>query len=326
MTGQELTSSLVSALRNYASTDADDRSRRLIRTVANYVRREVDDVRQVLTLCATAGAGTPFEALSRQVTTARRRNTTMARQAIAHAGTEHIYFLLANADDAALAFRALAKEAPTCKITPLVAARTALESSAVFCYLLDPAIPVEERLLRFAAMRVRDLGNELTTARDLWAGGPSINKPPTVDPRSIQKRQLAIGKAIAAAQFSEVKDRNETVYALRSPQGYRARLNVNVFDLVVAYIPTAVPMWRIGSGGAHSQPWLLASELSPPDGPGPVAASWTAAALTFLLCGQAIVGTATTFSGVDGKRHCEKNMQRLGALALASGEANAARS
>jgi hypothetical protein len=173
----------------------------------------------------------------------------------------------------------------------LTLCRAILESTVVGCHLLDPSVTTNVRLARMAALWLDD-----TSLAERSAGTFGVEHAEEVrEYGQFKLSELSVGG------FSVDRDAKNRPVRVQFGDA-SAPLSLNMTDAATKLLPAGMPSsYRLGSGAAHSRPWLLErSATKTPSGEYVgEAATAEAASLTAMFCMEAYVSAWGPYFGLQ---------------------------
>lgn len=204
---------------------------------------------------------------------------------------EGAHLALLNAEDHVLALEGDVVRDPAPIWSPLTLCRAVLEATVVTCHLLDPSITITARLARIAALWLDDSSLAERSARTFGS----------VPAEGVQKYGQFKLSELATGGFSVERDAKNRPVRIRFGDA-TAPLGLNITDEATKLLPAGMPSpYRLGSGAAHSRPWLLemsVTKTSDGDRVGETATAETAA-FTAMFCMRAYVAAWGAYFGLQ---------------------------
>ena len=177
-----------------------------------------------------------------------------AKTALLSAGVDHLEVLQSNCTQAFVSLPRLirGRELPW---PSLAMARIVLESSARFCYVLDPDIKPEQRLMRMAAFMVWSTGEQTTMAKTSMHPDPEALAAMRA---RVDEHAQKIHDLVSDAGFGLDGDR-----VVDLTGNFKATsAKIGAVDLVRSEFPAyGEESYRRLSGFVHGAPWALGSAL-----------------------------------------------------------------
>jgi len=132
--------------------------------------------------------------------------------------------------------------------------RGVLDAATRVCYLLDPVITLEVRLLRGAALLLDSSEEEMTAVKDL----PPHDAPMPSAQKVVASIHANVQGWIALAGMDlRSGPRNRPTGIAWDSSSKAVPLKVNVSSESGKYFPDVPAAYRMASGAAHSLPWML---------------------------------------------------------------------
>jgi hypothetical protein len=200
---------------------------------------------------------------------------------------------------------------PEAQFCTMTLGRGVLDAATRVCYLLDPMITLEMRLLRGAALLLDSSEEEVTAVRDLppsEAPMPHAQKIVTSIHDNVQGWITLAGMDIRTGQNR--KSNGIAWDAASKP----VSLKINVSSESAKYFPDVPAVYRMTSGVAHSMPWML---HDPDDRPSSVLMAQAAALAAMGGCIK-IGQRYAEYYGHDFSRDEDLGMLRCKAITLAT--------
>ena len=208
-------------------------------------------------------------------------------------GIEGAHLAYLSAQDHLLTLEADMLRDPAPIWSPLTLCRAILESTVVSCHLLNPSITTSTRLARMAALWLDDTFLAERSAGTFGA----VHAEGVREYGQFKLRELATGG------FSIDRDAKNRPVRIRFGDA-SSPIGLNITDEATKLLPAGMPSpYRLGSGAAHSRPWLLEMSVTKtPDGEHIVeTATAETAAFTAMLCMRTCVVAWGAYFGIQVK-------------------------
>lgn len=179
-----------------------------------------------------------------------------AQRRLYAAGWKAAYLMVANIGDHLSAIADTATKGEPRVFAHMTLARAALEGAARLSYLLHPPGTLQDRLLRAAFVLLASAEEELKAVPDLATISPALGDAANARATSRHKDVIAlIGESgIAIQRGRDGRSLRSVAWADTPDQTVGAP---NVTALLKKRLPSRPSAYRVGSGAAHSQPWVL---------------------------------------------------------------------
>ena len=200
---------------------------------------------------------------------------------------------------------------PETQFCTMTLGRGVLDAATRVCYLLDPAIMLETRLLRGAALLLDSSQEEVAAVREL----PPFEAPmPNAQKTVTTIRENVRGWITLAGMDIRTGPRNKPSGIAWETVSKPVPLKMNASSESAKYFPDVPAAYRMASGVAHSTPWML---HDPDDRPSSVFMA-QAAALAALDGGIKIGQTYAAYYGHDFTKEKDQGILRCKAVSLAT--------
>lgn len=138
-------------------------------------------------------------------------------------------------------------------------ARAALEGAARINHLLSPAGTVRDRVLRAAAVMVASAEEELRAVAEFAGWNDDLHRAAD---RFARSRLREVSDLIRTAGMEVVTSKNggRSVGLRWVGSKDAVSTSINITAILKALAPSRPAAYRVGSGAAHSQPWVLDDE------------------------------------------------------------------
>lgn len=189
--------------------------------------------------------------------------------------------------------------------------RSVLDAATRVCYLLDPVIGLEMRLLRGAALLLDSSEEEVTAVRDL----PPFEAPmPHAQKTVISIRDNVQDWITLAGMNIRTGPKGKPNGIAWETASKAVPLKINVSGESAKYFPDVPAAYRMASGVAHGVPWML---HDPGDRPSSVLMAQAAALAAIGGCIK-IGQRYAEYYGHDFSRDEDLGMLRCKAITLAT--------
>lgn len=143
---------------------------------------------------------------------------------------------------------------PEAQFCTMTLGRGVLDAATRICYLLDPVITLEMRLLRGAALLLDSSEEEVTAVRDL----PPLEAPmPHAQKIVTSIRDNVQGWITLAGMDIRTGPKGKPNGIAWDTASKPVPLKINVSGESVKYFPDVPAAYRMTSGVAHGMPWML---------------------------------------------------------------------
>ena len=183
-----------------------------------------------------------------------------------------------SAADHMLGLQKCMETTPEAQFCPMTLGRGMLDAATRVCYLLDPAISLETRLIRGAALLLDSSEEEMTAVRAL---------PPLEAPMP-EAREIVTSIRDNVQGWITLAGMDIRIGPKRRPDGIAwdtaskpVPLKVSVSSESARYFPDVPAAYRLASGVAHAMPWML---HDPDDRPTSVLLAQSAALVAMQGC------------------------------------------
>lgn len=200
---------------------------------------------------------------------------------------------------------------PETQFCTMTLGRGVLDAATRVCYLLDPAITLDTRIVRGAALLLDSSEEEVTAVRGL---PPSEAPMPHAQTIVTSIRDNVQGWITLAGMEIRTGPNRKPNGIAWDPASKPVSLKINVSSESAKYFPDVPAAYRMTSGVAHSMPWML---HDPDDRPSSVLMAQAAALTAMAGCikiGQRYAG----YYGHDFSRDEDLGMLRCKAITLAA--------
>lgn len=200
---------------------------------------------------------------------------------------------------------------PEAQFCTMTLGRGVIDAATRICFLLDPAVALDMRLLRGAALLLDSSEEEVTAVRDL----PPFEAPmPQAEKTVTSIRDNVQGWIILAGMDIRTGPKRKPTGIAWDTVSKPVSLKINVSSESVKYFPDVPAVYRMTSGVAHAMPWML---HDPDDRPSSVLMA-QAAALTAMGGCIKIGHRYAEYYGHDFGRDENLGMLRCKAITLAT--------
>ena len=207
-----------------------------------------------------------------------------------------------NAADHMLGLQKCMETTPEAQFCPMTLSRGMLDAATRVCYLLDPAISLETRLIRGAALLLDSSEEEMTAVRAL----PPLEAPmPQALEIVTSIRDNVQGWITLAGMDIRIGPKRRPDGIAWDTASKQVPLKVSVSSESARYFPDVPAAYRMASGVAHAMPWML---HDPDDRPSSVLLAQSAA----LAAMQGCIKIGQSFAGYYG--HDYREEENLGLL------------
>ncbi len=178
-----------------------------------------------------------------------------AQNRLYHAGWRAAFMMVTSVGDHVCAITDTANADAPRAFAHMTLARAALEAAGRVDYLLCPAGTVEDRVLRSAAAMIASAEEELRAVADFAGWNVELHKSADA---SARRRHTEVMALVGTAGIEVTASKGGRSVSVRWPvAGPGVSVSMNVTDVLGALLPTRPGAYRVGSGAAHSQPWVL---------------------------------------------------------------------
>jgi hypothetical protein len=200
---------------------------------------------------------------------------------------------------------------PEVQFCTMTLSRGVLDAATRVCYLLDPVITLETRLMRGAALLLDSSEEEVTAVRDL---PPSEAPMPHAEKAVASVRDNVLGWITLAGMDIRTGPKGKPNGIAWNMTTRAVPLKVNVSSESAKYFPDVPAVYRMTSGVAHAVPWML---HDPDDRPSSVLMAQAAALAAMNGCIK--VGQRhAEYYGHDFSKDEDLGMLRCKAITLAT--------
>lgn len=179
-----------------------------------------------------------------------------AQNRLYHHGWRVAYMTATNVGDHLCAIADTAGADAPRAFAHMTLARAALEGAARINYLLTPAGTVRDRVLRAGAVMLASAEEELRAVAEFAGRNDGLHR---VADEVARHRLREVSDLIRAAGIEVVTDKSGgRSVGLRWVGSNRAiSTSINITAILNTLAPSRPGAYRVGSGAAHSQPWVL---------------------------------------------------------------------
>lgn len=180
----------------------------------------------------------------------------LAQNRLYHHGWRVAYMTATNVGDHLCAIADTASAEAPRTFAHMTLARAALEGAARINYLLSPAGTVRDRVLRAAAVMLASAEEELRAVAEFAGWNGELHRAAD---RVARSRLSEVSSLIQAAGIEVVTTKSGGRSAgLRWVGSSEAvSTSINITAILNTLAPSRPAAYRVGSGAAHSQPWVL---------------------------------------------------------------------
>lgn len=132
--------------------------------------------------------------------------------------------------------------------------RVLVEAAARICYLTDPAVGYEGRVVRGATLGLQSINAHVTAAQSLPSTSPAM---PHALTDAIKKRDKLEDRIKRAGLEFKLNANQKRTHLQDSGSGVSEALKINLTALVEKYFADRPSWYRLSSGVIHSARWML---------------------------------------------------------------------
>jgi hypothetical protein len=216
-----------------------------------------------------------------------------------------------SAADHMLGLQKCMESTPEAKFCTMTLSRGVLDAATRVCYLMDPAITLETRLVRGSALLLDSSEEEMTAVRDL----PPLEAPmPEAQKVVTSIRDNVQGWITLAGMDIRSGPRRRPDGIAWDTASKQVPLKVPVSSESARYFPDVPAAYRMASGVAHAMPWML---HDPDDRPSSVLLAQSAALAAMQGCIK-IGQSYAEYYGHDYSREEDLGLLRCKAISIAA--------
>jgi hypothetical protein len=235
-----------------------------------------------------------------------RRHSTGARAWLLGETCRQASRITGNVSDHVAGLERCLKDGPAPVYCPMTLGRAVLDGAVRVCYVLDSAASLETRLLRGAALLLDSSQEELVAVRAL----PPDRPPMPGALKAVTRMHDNMLGWISAAGMHVQSDRGRVTGLAWDSAAKAVPVKIGVSGEAERYFPEVPAAYRMGSGVAHSAPWMLHDQDDLPS----IIYMIGAVTLVCLTCCIKIAETYALYYGHDAARETKTGLLRCQAV------------